>query len=102
MRARRNGATVLAMLVGLLGAATGTAWAAVAGVNPETEYNITYQVAEDQSKTASSVRIVDTTEMGGKTFLVIYLPGYKTKTYLDLASIRIIIPVTSGLSQDLP
>ncbi|GEM_PF-6947108 len=83
----------------LLSTATG-AWAAVGGVNPETAYNITYQVAQDQSKTASSVRIADTTEMGGKTFLVVYLPGYKTKAYLDMASIRTIVPVTSGLSQD--
>lgn len=84
----------------LLSAATG-AWAAVAGVNPETEYNITYQVAQDQAKTVSSANILDTTEMGGKTFLVVLLPGYKTKAYLDLDSIRAIIPVMSGISQDL-
>ncbi len=84
----------------LLSTATG-AWAAVAGVNPETEYNITYQVAMDQAKTISSANILDTTEMGGKAFLVVFLPGYKTKAYLDLASIRAIIPVMSGISQDL-
>jgi hypothetical protein len=84
----------------LLLTATG-AWAAVAGVNPETEYNITYQIAQDQSKVASSVNIIDTTEIGGKAFLVVFLPGYKTKAYLDLDSIRTIIPVMSGISQDL-
>jgi len=87
--------------VGLLLATATGAWAAVTGVNPETEYNITYQVATDQSKTVSSVKIVDTTEIAGKAFLVVYLPGYKTKAYLDLASIRTIVPVTSGLSQDV-
>lgn len=87
--------------VGLLLATATGVWAAVTGVNPETEYNITYQVAQDQSKTVSSVKIVDTTEMRGRAFLVILLPGYKTKAYLDLTSIRAIIPVMSGLSQDV-
>jgi len=87
--------------LGLLLSMASGAWAAVAGVNPETEYNVTYQVATDQSKTISSVRIVDTTEISGKAFLIILLPGYQTKAYLDLASVRTIIPVASGLSQDL-
>ena len=50
----------------------------------------------------SSVKVVDIIEFGGRPFLVIYLPGYRTKAYLDLSSIRSIIPVSSGLSQDVP
>jgi len=89
-------------LVGALLCAAGSAQAAVPGINPETDYNVTYQLAMDQVKTASSIKIVDTVEFGGRPFLVVLLPGFRTKGYLDLASIRTIIPVASGLSQDLP
>jgi len=89
-------------LVGVVLCAAASAQAAVPGINPEAEYNVTYQLAMNEVKTASSVKIVDTAELGGRLFLVVLLPGFRTKAYLDLTSIRTIIPVASGLSQDLP
>ena len=90
------------LLVGAVFCAAGNAQAAVPGINPETDYHVTYQLTTDQAKTASSVKIVDIVEFGGRPFLVVLLPGFRTKAYLDLASIRSIFPVASGLSQDLP
>ncbi|MBI4004383.1 MAG: hypothetical protein HY353_05110 [Candidatus Omnitrophica bacterium] len=82
--------------------AAGSAQAAVTGVNPDTDYHVTYQVTTEQAKTVSSVKVVDIIEFGDRPFLVIYLPGYRTKAYLDLSSVRSIIPASSGLSKDLP
>ena len=90
------------LLVGAVLCAAESAQAAVAGINPETDYHVTYQLTTEQAKTVSSVKVVDIIEFGGRPFLIIYMPGYRTKAYLDLSSIRSIIPVSSGLSQDLP
>ena len=90
------------LLVGAVLCAAESAQAAVAGVNPDTDYHVTYQVTTEQAKTVSSVKVVDIVEFGGRPFLVIFLPGYRRKAYLDLSSIRSIIPASSGLSQDLP
>ena len=90
------------LLVGVALCLAGSAQAAVPGINPETDYHVTYQLAMDQAKTVSSVKILDVVEFGGRPFLVVLLPGFRTKAYLDLASVRAIIPVASGLSQDLP
>ena len=91
-----------AWLVGAVLCAASRAEAAVAGINPETDYHVTYQLTTEQAKTVSSVKVVDIVEFSGRPFLVIYMPGYRTKAYLDLSSIRSILPVSSGLSQDLP
>ena len=90
------------VLVGVVLLAVQSAEAAMAGINPETDYHVTYQLTTEQAKTVSSVKVVDIIEFAGRPFLVIYLPGYRTKAYLDLSSIRSIIPASSGLSQDLP
>ncbi len=74
------------------------AWAETPPLDATTDYNVTYQLARDQIKTVSSVKLVDALEIGGRSFLVILLPGYQTKAYIDLASVRTILPAKAGLA----
>jgi hypothetical protein len=84
--------------LGLWCVAASHAWAGTPPLDAATEYNVTYQLAQDQAKTVSSVKLVDTLELGGRSFLVMLLPGYQTKAYIDLASVRTIFPAKAGLS----
>ena len=84
--------------LGLWCVAASSVWAGTPPLDATTDYNVTYQLAQDQAKTVSSVKLVDTLELGGRSFLVVLLPGYQTKAYIDLASVRTIFPVKAGLS----
>lgn len=71
---------------------------AATGLDPELEYNVTFEISEKEAKTLTAVRVLDTMEIGGKTFLVVILPGYRTRGFINIDSIRSILPTKQGLS----
>jgi len=88
------------MLVGaVLLVSCGTqAAAAATGLDPELEYNVTFEISEKEGKTLTAVHVIDTMEIGGKTFLVVILSGYRTRGFIDIDSVRSILPTKQGLS----
>ena len=70
--------------------------AEVAGVNPETYYQIVYEVSEQEAKTISAARVAGVLKIGSREFLIIEpqgLPGI-VSGYLDLEHVRSILPPT--------
>jgi len=84
--------------VALLLAADGQAAAEAIGLDPELEYNVTFEISEKEAKTLTAVHVLDTAEIGGRRFLVVILPGYRTRGFINIDSIRSIIPTKQGLS----
>ena len=78
--------------IGLLMVSSPLVWAAVEGLDPEAEYQVTYQTGSTSAQTLGPAKITDIVELGSKRFLVVYLSGYKTKGYVDLESVRSILP----------
>lgn len=72
--------------------------AAAAGLDPELEYNVTFETSEKEAKTLTAVHVLDTMEIGGKTFLVVILPGYRTRGFIRIDSISAILPTKQGLA----
>lgn len=72
-------------------ATPGHAAAAGTEFDPEMEYRITVQTG-NSAETLSPVKVGDVVEIGSHAFLVVYLSGYKAKGYVDLSSVRSILP----------
>ena len=68
------------------------ALATVSGFDPGMEYNITYQAGSNSAQTLVHAKVGDLVEIGSRTFLVVYLSGYASKGYVDLSSVRSILP----------
>jgi len=94
---RRSWGWLLAV-VALLLVCSAQARAAAAGLDPELEYNVTFETSEKESKTLTAVRVLDTMEIGGRQFLVVILPGYRTRGFINIDSIRSILPTKQGLA----
>lgn len=88
------------MLVGavLLVVGGGQAAGAATGLDPELEYNVTFETSEKESKTLTAVRVIDTMEIGGRMFLVVILPGYRTRGFISIDRISAILPTKQGLA----
>ena len=71
---------------------------AATGLDPELEYNVTFETSEKEAKTLTAVHVLDTLEIGGKTFLVVILPGYRTRGFLSVDRISAILPTKQGLA----
>ncbi len=65
--------------------------AAVSGFDPETDYIVVYEVG-DNAESIKPVKILELTVIGSRTFMVVSLAGYKARAYVDLQSIRSILP----------
>ena len=61
-------------------------------LDPTTDYRITYQTGANAAQTLESVKITDIVEIGSRNFLVVYLGGYSFPGYIDLESVRSILP----------
>jgi len=87
------------LLAGILLAPAGVQAAeAVTGLDPDLEYNVTFETSEKESKTLTAVHVLDTMEIGGKQFLVVILPGYRTRGFINIERISSILPTKQGLS----
>lgn len=89
--------------LGMIGAALlwvggGNAIAQAAGPDPELEYNVTFEISNEEAKTLTAVHVLDTAEIGGRRFLVVLLPGYRTRGFINIDSIRAILPTKQGLA----
>ena len=72
--------------------------AAATGLDPDLEYNVTFATSEKEAKTLISVHVLDTLEIGGRTFLVVILPGYRTRGFINIESVSSILPTKQGLA----
>ncbi len=68
------------------------AWATAGTLDPQANYRITYQTGLSSAQTMDSARITNIVEIGGRRFLEVYLSGYNTPGYIDLDSVRSILP----------
>lgn len=88
----------IGIVYGLVGVLLGApcAQAGLTGINVDAEYQVTYEASDNQAKTLPRVRIGDTVLLGAREFLIVELPGSPTswvKGYVDLTSVRSILPV---------
>ena len=90
----------ISLLLGtvLLAACGAQAADAPAGLDPELEYNVTFETSEKEAKTLTAVHILETMEIGGKTFLIVILPGYRTRGFINVDRISAILPTKQGLA----
>ena len=82
----------MAVMLGVLCALPMQGLAAVAGLDPDVEYAVVYEVGKG-AESIRPVKIVDLIEVGSRTFVVLALAGYKSKAYVDLDSVRSILPI---------
>ena len=90
------GPLVLSAVVLMTGSGHAWAEATATGPDPDLEYNITFATSEKEAKTLLSVHVLDTLEIGGRTFLVVILPGYRTRGFINIESISSILPTKQG------
>ena len=98
MNSGRTRWTVGLCATGLLLSLCSGAWAETTTLDPELEYNVTVQIAQNEAKTLTAVHVLETTKIGGKDFLVVILPGYRARGFVALESVRSILPTKQGLS----
>ena len=79
------------VVIGCLAAGARVAWAGLGELPVDTEYTVTYQIGNGSS-TLPRVRLVDIVSIESRRFLVVYLAGYKTRTYVDWDSVRSLVP----------
>ena len=92
------GSLVLSAVLLMGGGAQAAAEATATGFDPDLEYNITFETSEKEAKTLISVHVLDTLEIGGRTFLVVILPGYRTRGFINIESVSSILPTKQGLA----
>ena len=80
------------VIVGSAAAGPRVAWANAGCLDPKMDYRITYQTGSTAAQTIDSAKITDIVEIGSRRFLVVYLGGYANAGYIDLDSVRSIVP----------